>query len=258
MPLRLNDAGVAEPAQGRRRRSGRRAREPRRRRSFRPYSSASSWSGPMSAGSPKTWTAAIATVRGVISRAGILHVDAVGLRIDVGEDRLQAIPAQGVDGRAKGEARHDHLAGCTLECLPGQGHADVAARDALGRRVVEDTSGPLLEQPGVLAEIREHPGLEQLGNELGVTAPEAADCGRVIGTVAVRSAAMRILQVRALCGPRRQIRSSATKDGKIARDFLAHLVCDRRSVRARSASRLAQAKRRSARDGNVARQSSGG
>lgn len=42
---------------------------------------------------------------------GVLDVDAVGPRVHVGEDGLQAVPHQGVDRRTEGEARNDHLTG---------------------------------------------------------------------------------------------------------------------------------------------------
>ena len=98
----------------------------------------------------------------------VLDVDAIGLRIHIGEDRLEPVPAQGVDRRAEGEARDNHLARRAFQGLPRQRQPDVATGDAERRR--DDRARPearVFEQPCVLAEVGQHPRLEQLGDELG-------------------------------------------------------------------------------------------
>src|SRR5947209_5682528 len=92
----------------------------------------------------------------------VFHIDAVSRGINVGKNRLKSIPAERVNGRAKGEAWDNDLAGTTLQRFPGQGQADIATGYTERFRVIECGSGTLFEQPAVLAEIREHPRVEQL------------------------------------------------------------------------------------------------
>ena len=55
--------------------------------------------------------------------------------------------------------------------FPGQGQADVATRDAQRRGMIESHGGPFFEQTAVLAEVRQHAGIEQLLDDRGKLLP---------------------------------------------------------------------------------------